>query len=213
MSVWATAHNVNYFCIQEIIYCVRTQKPQDLGMDVRRADLIADELEEMILTGSFEDGDRLDEIRLAEKFGVSRTPVREAFQRLVASGLAIQIPRRGVFVALPGPVELVEMFETMAEIEAVCARLAAMRISDTALDELSTINGCASRPSMQRMWTGIIWKTSGFTRRSMTKPTTVSSPAKHGACNIDSSHIGGFSCGCAGAWRNLWPNMKPSSKR
>lgn len=141
MSVWATAHNVNYFCIQEIIYCVRTQKPQDLGMDVRRADLIADELEEMILTGSFEDGDRLDEIRLAEKFGVSRTPVREAFQRLVASGLAIQIPRRGVFVTLPGPVELVEMFETMAEIEAVCARLAAMRISDTALDELSTING------------------------------------------------------------------------
>ncbi|MDU9003926.1 GntR family transcriptional regulator [Sedimentitalea todarodis] len=109
-------------------------------MDMRRADLIADELEKMIFTGAFTDGDRLDEIRLAGQFSVSRTPIREAFQRLVASGLAVQIPRRGVFVAQPGPVELMEMFETMAEIEAACARLAAMRISDTALVELDEIN-------------------------------------------------------------------------
>ncbi|MEP3333766.1 GntR family transcriptional regulator [Sedimentitalea sp.] len=109
-------------------------------MDTRRADLIADELEKMIFTGTFKDGDRLDEIRLAGQFGVSRTPIREAFQRLVASGLAEQLPRRGVFVAQPGPVELMEMFETMAEIEAACARLAAMRISDAALEELDEIN-------------------------------------------------------------------------
>lgn len=109
-------------------------------MDTRRADLIADELEKMIFTGTFKDGDRLDEIRLAGQFGVSRTPIREAFQRLVASGLAEQLPRRGVFVSQPGPVELMEMFETMAEIEAACARLAAMRISDAALEELDEIN-------------------------------------------------------------------------
>jgi DNA-binding GntR family transcriptional regulator len=109
-------------------------------METRRADLIADELEEMILAGAFKDGDRLDEIRLAQRFGVSRTPVREAFQRLVVSGLAVQMPRRGVFVTLPGPVELMEMFETMAEIEAACARLAALRISDAALDELHETN-------------------------------------------------------------------------
>ena len=46
-------------------------------------------------TGQFNDGDRLDEIRLAKQFGVSRTPIREALQRLVASGLAEQLPRRG----------------------------------------------------------------------------------------------------------------------
>ncbi|MEY8828030.1 GntR family transcriptional regulator [Sedimentitalea sp. XS_ASV28] len=109
-------------------------------MDIRRADLIADELEKLIFTGAFDDGDRLDEIRLSQQFGVSRTPVREALQRLVASGLAVQMPRRGVFVAQPGPVELMEMFETMAEIEAVCARLAAMRICDDALAELEKIN-------------------------------------------------------------------------
>ncbi len=109
-------------------------------MNTRRADSIADELERLIFTGTFKDGDRLDEIRLAGQFSVSRTPIREAFQRLVASGLAVQLPRRGVFVSQPGPVELMEMFETMAEIEAVCARLAAMRISDAALNELDEIN-------------------------------------------------------------------------
>ncbi len=109
-------------------------------MTVRRADSIADAIEELVSTGEFNDGDRLDEIRLAKHFGVSRTPIREAFQRLVASGLAEQIPRRGVFVRLPGPVELMEMFETMAEIEGVCGRLAAGRIDAAALRTLEAAN-------------------------------------------------------------------------
>ncbi|MBL4767845.1 MAG: GntR family transcriptional regulator, partial [Rhodobacteraceae bacterium] len=50
-------------------------------MDIRRADTIADELEEMVFAGQFNDGDRLDEIKLAKQFGVSRTPIREALQR------------------------------------------------------------------------------------------------------------------------------------
>lgn len=109
-------------------------------MSQRRADSIADSLEEMIFTGGFSDGDRLDETRLAQQFNVSRTPIREALGRLVASGLAEQIPRRGVFIRQPGPVELLEMFETMAEIEGVCGRLAALRISESALAELDTAN-------------------------------------------------------------------------
>jgi DNA-binding GntR family transcriptional regulator len=109
-------------------------------MSIRRADTIANALEEMVFSGQFSDGDRLDEISLARQFGVSRTPIREALQRLVASGLAEQIPRRGVFVRQPGPVELMEMFEVMAELEAVCGRLAAMRISDQALADLNDAN-------------------------------------------------------------------------
>ncbi len=101
---------------------------------------IADALEELVFTGEFRDGDRLDEITLAARFGVSRTPIREALQRLVVSGLAEQLPRRGVFVRQPGPVDLMEMFETMAEIEAACGRLAALRISDAALDALGQTN-------------------------------------------------------------------------
>lgn len=109
-------------------------------MEIRRADLIADELEELVFAGEFQDGDRLDEVKLAAQFGVSRTPLREAFQRLIASGMAEQIPRRGVFVRQPGPVELMEMFETMAEIEGVCGRLAALRISDQSIDVLLEAN-------------------------------------------------------------------------
>lgn len=109
-------------------------------MEQRRADTIAEQLEERIFDGTFSDGDRLDEVRLAQQFGVSRTPLREALQRLARSGLVELIPRRGAFVRQPGPVELMEMFEVMAEVEAVCGRLAAMRISDKALAELRDAN-------------------------------------------------------------------------
>lgn len=109
-------------------------------MDQRLADTIAQDLEELIFDGTFSDGDRLDEVRLAEQFGVSRTPLREAFQRLALSGLVELVARRGAFVRQPGPVELMEMFEVMAEIEAVCGRLAARRISDQALSDLVDAN-------------------------------------------------------------------------
>lgn len=109
-------------------------------MSEKRSDTIAEELEGMILDGTFADGERLDEVQLAAQFKVSRTPIREAFQRLALSGLVEQIPRRGAFVRQPGPVELVEMFEVMGELEAICARLAATRITDEALDELRQAN-------------------------------------------------------------------------
>ncbi len=109
-------------------------------MDVRQADRIADSLEEMVFAGVFEQGQRLDEARLAKEFGVSRTPVREALHRLVSADLAKQLPRRGVFVQHPNETRLVEMFETMAEVEGVCGRLATQRISAQQLDALKSIN-------------------------------------------------------------------------
>ena len=56
------------------------------------------------------------------------------------SGMAEQIPRRGVFIRQPGPVELLEMFETMAELEAACGRFAAARMTDEGLERLSDAN-------------------------------------------------------------------------
>lgn len=109
-------------------------------MDQRLANKIMNGIEEMILDGTFANGDRLDEVTLASHFGVSRTPVREALQRLVLTGLVEQQTRRGVFVRQPGPVELLEMFEVMAELEAVCARLAASRITDSAIEDLRATN-------------------------------------------------------------------------
>ena len=117
-------------------------------MDMRRADQIAEAIEGLIFSGAFADGDRLDEIRLADRFGVSRTPIREAFARLALSGLVEAIPRRGVFVRQPGPVELMDMFEVLAEFEGICGRLAATRITDAALAQLNAAN-VACRATVQ----------------------------------------------------------------
>lgn len=108
-----------------------------------RSDRIAELLEEQILTGRFTPGTRLDEARLADEHNVSRTPIREAFHRLALSGLVEQQPRRGVFVRASSPVEIMEMFEVMAELEAACGRLAARRATEQAIAELRRVNqGC-----------------------------------------------------------------------
>lgn len=109
-------------------------------MNLKRADQIADAIEHLVFAGEFGDGERLDEVKLADQFRVSRTPIREALQKLVLSGMAEQIPRRGVFVRQPGPVELLEMFETMAELEAACGRFAAARMTDDGIDRLLEAN-------------------------------------------------------------------------
>ncbi len=102
-------------------------------MTIRTADTLRDSLEQMILTGALANGERLEEVRLATQFEVSRTPIREAFQMLAASGLVELIPNRGAFVRQPEFVEMIEMFEVMAELESLCARLAARRINETLL--------------------------------------------------------------------------------
>jgi DNA-binding GntR family transcriptional regulator len=118
-------------------------------MAMRTADRIREALEQAIVEGEFTDGERLDEVRLAEQFSASRTPVREALQALSASGLAEQLPRRGVFVRHPSFVQLVEMFEVMAQLEAMSGALAARRVTDTDLRKLevamkSCERACAS---------------------------------------------------------------------
>jgi DNA-binding GntR family transcriptional regulator len=106
------------------------------AMALRSADRIREELEQAIMAAEFAEGERLDEVTLAARFAVSRTPVREALHALAASGLVETIPRRGVFVRYPSFIRLVEMFDVMAELEAMCARLAARRITEEELERL-----------------------------------------------------------------------------
>ncbi len=86
-------------------------------------------LEDDIVAGRLKPGQRLDEVGLAERFGVSRTPIREALIQLATSGMVEIRPRRGAYVALLGPRQLIESFELMSELEAACARLAARRMT------------------------------------------------------------------------------------
>ena len=84
---------------------------------------------EDVSAGAIAPGERLDETRLAARFGTSRTPVREALGRLAAAGVATGEGGRGLRVASLTREELAHMFEAMQEIEAVCARLAAQRLT------------------------------------------------------------------------------------
>ena len=88
---------------------------------------VADRLAEEIIRRQLVPGTRLDEHSLAERFGVSRTPVRDALRQLAATRLVEQRPRRGFCVALVNQDELDDLFEAAGEVESLCARLCAMR--------------------------------------------------------------------------------------
>lgn len=91
-----------------------------------RAERLAAEIAEDILSQKLPPGTRLDEQGLALRYGVSRTPVREALRQLRTSGLIDMEPHKGATVARVTADKREEMFGAMAEIEATCARLAAI---------------------------------------------------------------------------------------
>ncbi len=93
-----------------------------------RSEVLREAIEEQIAVGKLPPGYHLDETELAKEFGVSRTPIREALIQLDSMGIIVIRPRRGAIVAEIGPQQLIEMFEVMAELEAMCARLAARRM-------------------------------------------------------------------------------------
>lgn len=84
---------------------------------------------DLIITGGMSPGERLDELSLAARFDVSRTPVREALRQLCAMGLVERQPNRSAVVTNVSGRDLSSMFEAMAELEAMCARLAAGRMT------------------------------------------------------------------------------------
>lgn len=114
-----------------------------MGRD--RVDEIETALQDAIFEGRYANSERLDETRLAARFGVSRTPVREALRRLSAAGLVQQQANRGSFVRQPGPLDLYEMFQVMAQLEGFCAELASGRVTPETIAELRGLNeACAA---------------------------------------------------------------------
>jgi DNA-binding GntR family transcriptional regulator len=93
------------------------------------AEVLRLQLADEIVRGVLPPGAALDETELARRFEVSRTPVREAIRQLAASGLVESRAHRGSVVAQPTHEHLIGMFEAMAELEALCAGLAAQRIT------------------------------------------------------------------------------------
>jgi DNA-binding GntR family transcriptional regulator len=103
---------------------------------VSTVERIAGAIQAQVLSGGMPVGTRLRQEALAEEFGVSRTPVREALRQLQATGLVELLPNRGAVVRGPSAREIREAYEVRAELEGLAAELAAVRISDRDLVRL-----------------------------------------------------------------------------
>src|SRR6184192_734976 len=101
-----------------------------------KADDIALALEDDIVSGRIEAGSVLRQEQLSERFGVSRTPIREALRRLAALGLVSFVPNRGVRVRTITAQELREAFLVRAELESLTTEIAAPKFTEAELDEL-----------------------------------------------------------------------------
>jgi DNA-binding GntR family transcriptional regulator len=98
-------------------------------MSTTISESICHQLVDDIITGKIPPGQKLEEQSIAERFDVSRTPVRDAFRQLASTGLAISRPRRGVTVADLQVDQISDMYEGLGELEALCARFSAQRMS------------------------------------------------------------------------------------
>ena len=123
-------------------------------------DVVFNTLRQEILTGKLKPGERLMEIHLANKLGVSRTPIREAIRKLELEGLVIMIPRRGAEVAQITLKNLKDVMEVRRALDVLAIELACERMAQEELDALyqacehfqmqsrRRIHGCLRR----RMW-------------------------------------------------------------
>ena len=116
----------------------------ELKMDVNDylplRDVVFNTLRQAILRGEMEPGERLMEIQLADKLGVSRTPIREAIRKLELEGLVIMIPRKGAEVAHITEKDMRDVLEVRAALEELAATLACRNVTPERIEELKMAN-------------------------------------------------------------------------
>src|SRR5881398_877524 len=117
----------------------RVDRASSFPDKITRAEELRLQLADEIVRGALAPGAALDETDIARRFNVSRTPVREALRQLAASGLVDARAHRGALVARPSIERLHEMFEAMAELEALCAWLAAERMAPVERHRLEAV--------------------------------------------------------------------------
>lgn len=114
-------------------------------------DVVFNTLRQAILTGELKPGERLMEIHLADRLGVSRTPIREAIRKLELEGLVVMIPRKGAQVAKITEKNLNDVLEVRRALDTLAVRLACKRMDDTykkqlreACDEFAKVVKCSN---------------------------------------------------------------------
>ena len=101
---------------------------------------ILETIRDAILKGSLKPGERVSEPELAERFGISRTPIREAFRQLESEGYLEVIPRKGAVVASLSERDVVEFYAIKSILEGHAARIAAERMTEKDIERLEAIN-------------------------------------------------------------------------
>jgi len=118
--------------------------------DVTLSDEVFLTLSKAIISGEIPPGKRLDEPSVCRRFGVSRTPVREALRRLGGTGLVEVVPRRGVTVRRISVEGLTDMFDALGEFEGLCARLSAERMTPLERRRLQVLNETLSKSATKK---------------------------------------------------------------
>ncbi|MBZ9739133.1 MULTISPECIES: GntR family transcriptional regulator [unclassified Mesorhizobium] len=122
------------------------------GMDDTIAVRIGKALADRIISGAIEPGARLRQDHIAEEFNTSHVPVREAFRRLEAQGLAVSEPRRGVRVAAFDLGEVKEVAEMRAALEVLALRHAAPHLTSAILDQAEEATKAGDKSRDVRSW-------------------------------------------------------------
>jgi len=102
---------------------------------------ILENIRDAIISGSISSGSRVSEPELAERFGISRTPIREAFRQLESEGYLKVIPRKGAVVSAYTQRDVEEFYAIKSILEGYAAKLACTRLTTKEIDRLQTING------------------------------------------------------------------------
>lgn len=120
--------------MSEVLRIARPRRPT-------RKETLCSMVADDIVSGRLTPGTPLEEAEIAQRFGVSRTPVREAIRELAACGLVQARPHRSALVALPSLERLRGMFDVLAELEALCAGLAAVNMTAAERRRLEILHG------------------------------------------------------------------------
>ena len=111
---------------------------------------VADRLRDLIVLGELEPGDRLNERLLTERFGISRTPLREAIKMLASEGLVQLLPNRGAVVTAITRKSALDMFQVMGVLESLAGQLACERATDRDIAEITKLHETMRRHYKRR---------------------------------------------------------------
>jgi DNA-binding GntR family transcriptional regulator len=148
---------------------VSTAEPQTAGQPLSLAERAYDEIRRMIIRLDLAPGDVVREAELQTRLDMSRTPIREALQRLARDHFVTVIPRRGMFVSAINVDELSMLYETRAILEPYAARLATKRGTSGDWEEMAAVLAETAEPGRQpaelieldRRCHEIIWRAAG----------------------------------------------------